>query len=297
MTEIEDEIRRQMLAERQQSSAVAEAEPTPTPPEAQKTDTLHRWKSKGGIVGGIASILIAIVKFLAPVLALLGKLKFLLIAGKFLLTGGTMLLSMWAYSRGFGWPLGVGLVVLIFIHECGHALAARMRGIHTGIMVFVPFMGAFVTTKRHGVNLEEDAFIGIMGPVVGSVASLVAMLLFLPTHNLFWLTLGQWGFFINLFNLLPTPPLDGGWIVPLFSPKLLALGMIIAVVVGFLNPLIWLLLLVSIPRIISGWKADPKSQPYYRVPSAVKWKYGIAYISLAGILALGGHAAQMFLIQ
>ena len=78
----------------------------------------------------------------------------LLTFGKFLLGGGSMLLSMWVWARFYGWPFGVGIVLLIFIHECGHALAARMRGIPTGIMVFIPLMGAFVTTKRYGKNIR-----------------------------------------------------------------------------------------------------------------------------------------------
>jgi Zn-dependent protease len=320
MSEIEDEIRRRLIAEREQqlqrsasdvlaetgngaSSAggavatVSEAAVPIAAPRPRRQSVLERWKQRGGVLGAIASVLLMLGKVVAPILAVLGKLKYFGFALKFLLTAGTMIVSMWAYSLRWGWSFGVGLVLLIFIHECGHALAARLRGIKTGIMVFVPFMGAFVTTKRYGQNLEEDAFIGIAGPIVGSAASALCAALYLPTHNPFWLSLGQWGMFINLFNLLPTPPLDGGWITPLFSPKLLALGMVLAVIVGFQNPLIWLLLLVSIPRVIAGWKADPKTQPYYQVPASVKWKYGIVYVGLAGLLALGQHSMQTFLVQ
>lgn len=266
-----------------------------SPPQAP--GLLARWKAKGGILGSLATILIFLAKVGAPIFVLLGKLKFLLIAGKFLLTGGSMIASMWIESKIFGWPLAVGIVLLIFIHECGHALAARLRGIPMGFMLFVPMMGAFVTTKRYGKNLEEDAFIGIMGPIVGSLASLACLLMYFPTGSPFWLVLGQWGFFINLFNLLPTPPLDGGWIAPLFSPKLLAVGMVIAFVVGFRNPLIWLLLVMSIPRVISGWKADPKTMPYYQVSLAAKWKYGVLYLGLAACLALGGSAVNGVMVQ
>jgi Zn-dependent protease len=244
--------------------------------------TLHKWRAKGGVVGGLAGALMFIVKVVWPALALFGKLKFLLI------TGGSMLLSMWLYATMFGWPFAVGIVMLIFIHECGHALAAHRSGLKYGFMLFVPMMGAFVTTKGFGRNLVTDAYIGIMGPIIGTFASVAVALAYIPTHNLFWLALGQWGFLVNLFNLLPTPPLDGGWITPLFSPKLLAIGAVIAFVVGFKNPLIWLLLIVSLPRIVGGWKADPKTQPYYNVPIAEKWKYGMLYVGLAVFLAVGG---------
>jgi Zn-dependent protease len=245
---------------------------------------LNRWKSRGGLLGSIATVLLFLFKVGAPLFFVLAKLKF------FLLAGGSMAVSMWVASMRFGWHLGIGIVLLICIHECGHALAARIRGIPTGIMVFIPLLGAFVTTKRYGKNLEEDAFIGIMGPIVGSIAAALTASVFLIHHDKFWLVLGEWGLFINLFNLLPTPPLDGGWIAPLFSPKLLLLGAFIAVIVGFRNPLIWLLLIMSGPRIISAWRADPKTQPYYQVSFAAKWKYGVLYFGLAALLALGSGA-------
>jgi Zn-dependent protease len=250
-----------------------------------KAGTLHRWKAKGGVLGAIASMLLFLLKLGAPIIAVFGKLAFL---GKFLLTAGSMLLSMWVYATRFGWPFGIGIVALIFIHECGHAWASHRCGFKYGFMLFVPMMGAFVTRKGYGQSIVTDAFIGIMGPVVGTMACVVCGLIYIPTHNQFWLGLASWGMFINLFNLLPTPPLDGGWITPLFSPKLLAIGAVIAFLVGFKNPLIWLLLLASLPRIIGGWKADPKTQPYYQVPVYEKWKYGMIYLGLAGFLAVGG---------
>jgi Zn-dependent protease len=253
----------------------------PLAPLPRRVGILERWRAKGGILGAIATALLFLLKVAGPALFLLGKVKV------FLLMGGSMAASIWLESKVFGWPLAVGIVLLIFIHECGHALAARLRGIPTGIMVFIPFMGAFVTTKRYGRNLVEDAFIGIMGPIIGSIAAALCLIGYPITHSLFWVQLAQWGMFINLFNLLPTPPLDGGWIAPLFSPKLLAVGMIIGVIVGFQNPMIWLLLLMSVPRIISGWKADPRTQPYYQVPTIEKWKFGLIYFGLAIALALG----------
>lgn len=332
MSEIGDEIKRQPLAERaaqpgtsagiakQKNSAYSDAadpllqrradgahEAQPAgevqtqpyyaeqPAAPAQGGILQRWKSAGGILGAIAGAILTLVKIIGPLIGLLGNLKYLALAAKIVLMLGSMIVSIYAYSKLFGMRFATGFVALIFIHECGHALAARLRGIKTGIMVFVPFMGAFVTTKRYGRSLTEDAFIGIMGPVVGTLASLACALIYLPTQDPFWLALSYAGFVINLFNLLPTPPLDGGWITPLFSPKLLAVGMVIAVAVGFLNPLIWLMLLVSIPRIIAGWKADPTTQPYYQVPVADKWKYGTAYLGLALFLAISSYTIHQFI--
>jgi Zn-dependent protease len=282
MSDIEEEIRRQMMAERQQGGQYTY---NPTPAPAQKPSTLHKWQSQGGVLGVLASILLVLAKFFAPLVALLSKIKFLVWLPKILLTGGTMLLSMWARAAIWGWWFGFGMVFLIFIHECGHAFAAKMRGIPVGIMVFIPFMGAFVATKG-GRNVVEDAYIGIMGPIFGTVSGLGCLALNLVYPSDFWLVLAHWCFFINLFNLAPTAPLDGGWITPVFSPKLLLVGVVILFFIGFRNPLIWILGLLSIPRIVGGWKAKPKTDPFYQTTSADRWKYGLGYFGLAAFLAL-----------
>lgn len=304
--DVEEEIRQRILAERSVERRDAPASTNPpeegTPyytaaPPPKNPSLLQRKQQQGGIVGAIATVLLVLAKIGAPVLVLQGKLKFLLIGlkyGKVLLTAGSMVLSMWAYALLYKWPFAVGMVLLIFIHECGHALAARLRGIPSSLMLFIPFMGAFVAI-RGGKNLEEDAFIGIMGPVIGTLASLACVPLYFATGSLFWLALASWGFFVNLFNLIPTAPLDGGWITPLFSPKALAVGFVLTILVGFLNPFIWILGLLSLPRIIGGWKADPKTQPYYQATAADRWKYGLAYFGLAAFLGLGWFLLHDFL--
>jgi len=275
-----------------QTPAAPEYAYSPNPPSL-----LQRWKAKGGILGGIASALLLVAKVAAPVLGLLAKFKFLALGAKLLLGSGSMLLSMWVWGLVYGWKFGVGIVLLIFIHECGHAFAARLRGIPTGIMVFIPLMGAFVTTGRYGKSIVEDAFIGIMGPVFGTVAGLGCLLLYAitPGHSPFWLALAQVNFFMNLFNLAPTPPLDGGWITPLFSPKLLAVGAVLLLFLARYNPLIIVLALMSLPRIISGWKAKPEDSPYYQATAADRWKFGAAYLGLAALLAVLGYSVHSYL--
>ncbi len=198
------------------------------------------------MVGGLASVLLLLAKIGLPVLALLAKLKFLLGAG-------SMLVSMWAWGLLYGWKFGVGIVLLIFVHECGHAFAARLRGIPIGVMVFIPFMGAFVTTKRAGQDAAEDAFVGIMGPVFGALAGLACLALYAltPSHSPFWLALGQWSFVINLFNLLPIPPLDGSRLLPLFARR---------------------------PAGTEDGGPPPAT-------ASDRWKYGAAYVGLAVLLA------------
>ena len=259
------------------------------------SSVLNKWKSRGGILGGIASFLLLLGKFFFPILVFLSKFKMLLILGKVLLTGSSMLISMWFWSQLFGWPFAVGLVLLIFIHESGHALAARMRGSPLGIMVFIPFMGAFVS-HRGGRTVVEDAFIGIMGPVFGTLAGLGCLAIyFFGDRNPFWLALAQVDFMINLFNLAPTAPLDGGWIVPVFSPRALAFGSVLMLLMAFLNPLILVLFILSLPRVIAGWKSKGADMPYFKATAAQRWMFGFAYIGLVVVLGVLMAAMQVML--
>ncbi len=262
-TETEQDAQHRLLAGRtadgpQPGPAPTDAPPTtPTspyyagPPPAPNAPLLERWRSGGGVLGGIASALLLLAKVGLPLLGLLAKLKFLLGAG-------SMLVSMWAWGLLYGWPFGVGIVLLIFVHECGHAVAARLRGIPVGAMVFVPFMGAFVTMKRGGKDAAEGAFIGIMGPAFGLGAGLACLLVYAASPSPFWLALAQWSFMINLFNLLPVPPLDGGRLLPLFARR-----------------------------------APVEDGGYPPATTADRWKYGTAYVGLAALLAVlafGLHA-------
>jgi Zn-dependent protease len=235
------------------------------------------------VLGGLATVLILLAKVGAPILKAAPFLP------KLLVTGGSMLVTIWLEAMVFGWAFAVGIVLLIFVHECGHAFAARLRGIPFSFMLFIPFMGAMVAHKRGGKNVVENAFIGIMGPVFGTIGGIVCIGLFVLTGSRFWIVLASVNFFINLFNLLPTAPLDGGWIVPVFSPKLLALGVVLLFFVAPHNPIIWILGIMSLPRIIGHWRGHPED-PYFRVTSGDRWRYGIAYLGLVGILAWSNFA-------
>lgn len=250
-----------------------------------------------GVAGVLVAIGAALAKWWAVILSALLKFKGILVAaklltaGKLLLTGGTMLLSMFLWSYRFGWPMAAGLVISIFIHECGHALASYKLGHKLGIMVFIPFCGAIVTGR--GVkNVTEGAFLGIMGPVAGTLTAVACVGLFAPTHNVFWLVLATLGFMINLINLTPGRPLDGGWIVPLFSPKLLLPGIVLAVIVFHSNPVVWLMAIMSVPGTIYAWRHGHES-PYFQATTRDRWTYGLAYLGLIvflGCSVLGSFA-------
>src|SRR5205814_7676083 len=161
-------------------------------------------KRRGGLAG-IGSTIIAIG-------ALLLKFQWLAFILKFGWAGLSAVFSIVIYSFIFGWPFAVGLVALLFIHEMGHALVMKLKGLPVGGMIFIPMLGAAVLMRQMPKNAKDEAEVGIAGPVAGAIASSVCLLLALQSPHIrtIWAPLAYFGFFINLFNLIPIVPFDGG---------------------------------------------------------------------------------------
>jgi Zn-dependent protease len=151
----------------------------------------------------------------------------------------------------WGWVYAVGFVLLILVHECGHLLVAKYFGLNVGAPVFIPFMGALIALKEAPKDAWMEAWVGIGGPLLGTVGAVVCEGLFLATGKPLFRALAWTGFFLNLFNLAPLGPLDGGRIVTALSPWLWLVGA--AVMLGLLvlhpNFLLALILIVSLPRL------------------------------------------------
>jgi Zn-dependent protease len=235
-----------------------------------------------------------IKKFLAPIgvgfvvfFKYLAKLKFLLPVLK---TGGTMLLSIGAYAIFWGWKFAVGFVLLIFVHECGHLLAAKRIGLKVGAPVFIPFMGALIALKEAPRNAWIEAQVGIGGPLLGAVGAAVCELIYLATGNLMFRALAYTGFFLNLFNLAPVGILDGGRIVTALSPWLWLVGFAIMVVMTVLhfNFLLVLILVFSLPRLYFLFRRKSEEElRYFEVAPAQRWLMAGMYFGLIALLVLG----------
>jgi Zn-dependent protease len=228
------------------------------------------------------------VKALAALL-LAGKL------GKVLTSGGTMLLSVFAYAFVFGWWYAVGFVGLLLIHEMGHFLAARKRGLNVGLPTFIPFVGAWIQLKEQPMDAETEAFVGIAGPMLGSAAAFVCYMLARETGSALLMALAYAGFFLNLFNLIPLSPLDGGRIVSVISPKIWFLGVPILVGLFFWipSPLLVLIAILALPQM---WSVLTNRQAldsrYYQTARAVRVEYAVQYLALAGFLAIMAFEAH-----
>ena len=218
-------------------------------------------------------------------LALLAAGKF----GKFLLTGGTMLISVFAYSFIFGWRYAAGFVLLIFVHEMGHYIAAKKRGLNVGVPTFIPFVGAWIQLKEQPMDAETEAFVGIAGPMLGSAGAFVCYLLAIDSGSHLMLALAYAGFVLNLFNLIPVSPLDGGRIVSVISPRIWFLGfpMLVALFIWRPSPLLILIAIFALPQLWKAYKdKDVLASDYYKAPQEVRFKYAAQYLILAGLLAV-----------
>ena len=120
----------------------------------------------------------------------------------------SMLLTTAAYSMFFGWPYAAGMVGLIFVHEAGHAVAFKYYGIPTGPITFVPFMGAYIGMKDRPRNVYEEAVVALGGPLLGTAGACAVAAYGAATGSQLCLALADFGFMINLFNLLPIGTLD-----------------------------------------------------------------------------------------
>ena len=218
-------------------------------------------------------------------LLLLSSLKF----GKILTTGGTMLLSVAVYAWVFGWRYAVGFVVLLFCHEMGHYIAARQRGLDVGAPTFIPFLGAWIAMKEMPRDAETEAYVGLAGPVVGTLASLACYWWWREHGNMLFLALAYAGCFLNLFNLIPLSPFDGGRVTAVLSPRLWLLGVPILVGLFFLHPspILVLVAIMAAPQVMKALKPIPEEEKAYYVASLeTRLTYASAYLGLVAFLAI-----------
>lgn len=261
-------------------------------------DKAPRKTNAGGLAGIVAVALAIAAKFKT---ALLIALKL-----KFLVSGLSLVASIWAWSMFYGWPFATGFVLLILVHEMGHVLSLRAKGINASVPIFLPFLGAFVALKEMPRDAKTEAQVALAGPLLGSAGAALCYLIGHQTGSGFWYALASAGFFINLFNLIPIVPLDGGRVVAAISPKIWAVGAVLMAVFALLRPGPWLLyvgllIALSFGRIIAAFRGSAPDDPYYSVSARDRAIIASQYFGLAIFLALmwsvAGSAAAPATVQ
>ena len=223
-----------------------------------------------------------------------GKAALLLLPkAKLLTTSGTMLVSLAAYSLIWGWKFALGFVLLLFVHEMGHVIQLRREGIPASAPMFIPFLGAVVTAKSLGDDATAEARVGLAGPILGTLGALALLPVAITTGQDFWYALVFTGLFLNLFNLLPVVPLDGGRAMAALSPWMWFVGLFGMVLLAFVypNPIIFLILLFAIMETYRRWKArkagGEEVATYYRVKPAHRLAILAVYLGLIIVCGIG----------
>ncbi len=222
-------------------------------------------------------------------LLLAGKL------GKILLSGGSMLLSIAVYAQLYGWKYALGFVLLLLCHEMGHYIAARQSGLVVGLPTFIPFVGAWINLKTQTLSPETAAFVGMAGPLLGSTAAFLVYLMGLKFQLPWLLAIAYAGFVLNLFNLVPVVPLDGGHIVAVISPRIWVLGvpMLVGLYLWRPNPLLIIVALLAIPKAWAALRGKMPVLPEAMLPSnQLKMQYAAEYLGLVSFLTLMAFEAH-----
>jgi Zn-dependent protease len=145
---------------------------------------------------------------LAPLALLLAKGKVFLSLLKlpFLLSFAGFAALYWGL---YGARFGIGFAVLILVHELGHFIELKRRGLAADLPMFIPGVGAFVRGAAVGVTADTRALISLAGPLAGAFGAAVCGLIWLRTQERLWVALASFSAFINLMNLIPVWRLDG----------------------------------------------------------------------------------------
>ena len=212
--------------------------------------------------------------------------------GPVLKSAGFMLLSVGVYALLFGWWYAVGFVALLLVHEMGHYVAARRLGMNVGLPTFIPFVGAWIELKDQPLSVAQEARIAFAGPLAGTVAAAIVLAFALLQRSSLLMALAYAGFFLNLFNLIPVTPFDGGRIVAILSPKVWFVGVPILIGAFMLSPspMFLMILFLLAPTIYhslrAAWRGEvPTHNPrYYEVPMDARVRYASYYLILLSFL-------------
>lgn len=266
--------------ERRELEAIRLGYEGPAGNRRQRKSFFSRW----GVVGTLLIFVLSKAKWLFALLKL-GKFGTLI----------SMLVSVWAYALLLGWPYAVGFVLLIYVHEMGHLLAMRRQGIRASAPLFIPFMGAFIAMRGMPRNAWVEATVGMGGPLIGSLGAVAVLGAALLLDSPLLFALASVGFLINLFNLVPVSPLDGGRIAGAISRWLWVPGYAIGIFLFFVtgSPIIALILFVGAFTLYRVWKNPVPG--YYTLAPIQRWTMGTAYFGLVFALSWGMAAIEPLL--
>ena len=247
-----------------------------------------------GPVRPVRSPLRRLLGLLAAAGIAVAKFGGLLLKGKFLIS---FLISAVVYTVFFGWQFGVGLVLLLLVHEMGHVIELRRQGVPASAPMFIPFMGAMVSMRAMPRNAWAEAQVGLAGPLLGSVAAAGVLIWADQVNSDLLRALAYVGFLLNLFNLVPVVPLDGGRAVAALHPAFWFVGlfMVAALAFHYQAPFFFVVLLFVAWELYARWSRRdlPANRAYHAVTWPQRVAVGVVYLGLVVALVAGMHAAHV----
>jgi Zn-dependent protease len=268
-------------------------------PVADPFGTQRRSRAQGlrkRIGSALAAIGAAIAKFWAAIKGLV----LLLPKVKLLGTMGTALISVAAYSLFFGWTFAAGFVLLLFVHEMGHVIQLRREGVEgASAPMFIPFLGAAIFSRSLGDNALAEARVGLAGPILGTLGSAACLAIAELTNSNLLRALAYVSFFLNLINLIPVVPFDGGRAMAAMAPAMwfVGLGALAVLLLVSHNPFLLVFLFLGIVETSRRWRQrgtrSLEQAAYYRVAPRHRMWIGGVYIALLVVLVLGMDASHV----
>lgn len=237
-------------------------------------------------------------RFLAPILAVgfvVLKWGAVLLKLKVFTTAASMLVSIAAYAWIWGLPFAVGFVALIFVHELGHVVELRRQGVPASAPLFIPFLGAVIGMKQLPDDAWKEARVALAGPILGSVGAAAFLVAADVSGSDLLMALAFVGFFLNLFNLIPIVPLDGGRAVGALHPAIWLLGLLMMVGIAVVspNPILIIIVIVGALELWRRWRERGEAAEYYRLEVWQRVVVAVVYIGLIGVLALAVSATHV----
>jgi Zn-dependent protease len=259
----------------------------------------NKGKATAGGAVGLGYLLLkfgAALKFIPALIKFKTALYLLINIGVYAFFFGSNFGLIWALA------LGLGILVLLFIHETGHMVAAEIEGVPVTAPNFIPGFGAYIMLKAQPRDAKVESIIAIGGPLFGALASLatfgLATLAGTGTKlGLLLAVVAGYSFFFNAINMIPYSPLDGGRILGSVSKwvNVVGLAMLVGgIIFGYLSP-IFLILILFIGGASFRRFRHPENPAYYQVSPRDRALIGATYIAILAILVVGVIAAGPFI--
>jgi Zn-dependent protease len=230
----------------------------------------------------------------AGAMVVAAKFKFLLLGLKLLGPSWTFIVSLAFYAVAFGWKLGIVIILSLAAHELGHYFAYRSYGLPARLPVFIPFLGAF-TAGAVAADLETDAYIALAGPVTGLALAAACWLAGVATSDPFWYACASLSGFLNLFNMIPILPFDGGRVIGAVWPPLWLAGVVLFVAAAvYLHVPLIIVAVIALLGLPAMWPAlrghvDPRAAA---MTAAARARVSLWYVGTAVALVMVLGAAQ-----